>query len=60
MHPHVLELFYILEFLVEWKSECVGKGNAVKFIAWHICEDLRYMIFHIAAHAALYLNDNNT
>ena len=43
MHPHVLELFYILEFLVEWKSECVGKGNAVKFIAWHICEDLRYL-----------------
>ena len=54
------ELLDILKLFVEWKGQCKGKGGAVKFITYQTYADLRYMVFHVACHAALYLKHDKS
>ena len=37
-----------------------GQGGAVKFITHQTYTDLRYMVFQVACHAALYLKRDNS
>ena len=57
-HEHVLELFGILRTFEEWKKECGGYTD--KFITNYTHEDLVWMVFGVAAHAALYLKEDES
>ena len=59
-HRHVAELFDILRVFAEWRGQCKGKGNSSKFITYQTFDDLRYMVFGIAAHASLFLKDDKS
>lgn len=57
-HHHIFELFDILKMFEEWKRE--AGGYTKKFITSYTHEDLIWMVFGVAAHAALYLNEDGT
>ena len=59
-HRHINELFDILRVFVEWREQCKGKGNSIKFITYQTYDDLRYMVFGIASQACLYLDDDKS
>ena len=58
-HKHIFELFDILCVFEEWKSKGDGKftGN---FITKYTYEDLVWMVFGVATHASLYLDEDGT
>ena len=57
-HRHVFELFDILRVFEEWKTE--SGGFTKKYITKQTYEDLVWMIFGVAAHAALYLKTDGS
>ena len=58
-HKHIIKLFDILYVFEEWKSKGDGKftGN---FITKYTYEDLVWMVFGVATHASLYLDEDGT
>ena len=57
-HDHVRELFEVLKLFEQWRLECGGYNN--KFITWQTYQDLKWLVFGIAAVAALYLKDDKS
>lgn len=52
---HIVELFGILRLFEKWRVECGKKSD--KFITIYTYEDLQWMVFGVAAVAALYLDE---
>ena len=57
-HKHITELFDILRVFEGWKKECGGFTN--NFITSYTYQDLVWMVFGVAAHASLYLDEDGS
>ena len=57
-HRHIKELFDVLRTFEDWREECGGFNN--KFITRQTWEDLVWLVFGYAAHAALYLKEDGS
>ena len=57
-HPHVFELFSILQLFEEWRKEAGGFNE--KFITRQTYEDLQWLVFGMVGIACYYLKDNKS